>query len=123
MLSELLPTDIYVFGSYWFIRGFHLSSLSWYHIAKASECICVLGDCEDRAALAGQPKPALQVFVMSLAFERRTSPTTKACQNPQGKSGLSSLQKVGHVPGEVWARWPFVLPALERKPDKNVLST
>lgn len=79
---------------------FHLSSLPCYHIATASECICVLGDCEDRASLAGQPKPALQVFVMFLAFELRTSPTTEACQNPQGKSGLSSLQKVGHALGE-----------------------
>lgn len=65
---------------------------------------------------------SLQVFVMFLAFELRTSRTTKTCQNPQGKSGLSSLQKVGHVPGEVWARWPLFLPALESKPDKNTLT-
>lgn len=77
-----------------------------YHIAKASKCTHILGDGEDSASLAGQPKPVRQAFVMFLAFELRTSPTTKACQNPLGKSGLSSMQKVGRVPGEVQARWP-----------------
>lgn len=75
------------------------------------------GDGEDGASLAGKPNLILQAFVVFLAFELWTSPTTKACQNPQGKSGLFSLQKAGHVPVEVQARWPLFLPALERKPD------
>lgn len=79
------------------------------------------GDREDRASFAGKPKLVLKTFVMFLAFELRTSPTTKACQNPQGKSGLSSLQSMGHVLGEVQARQSLFLPALERKPDKNAV--
>lgn len=84
-----------------------------YHIGKASKCIHVLG-----MVRAGQPKPFLETFVMFLAFELRTSSTTKACQNPQGKSGVSSLRSMGHVLEEVQARQPFFLPALERKQTK-----
>lgn len=61
-----------------------------------------------------RPRPALQAFVILLAFGRRTSPTPKAF-GPLGKSGLSSLQEAGCASGEGLAWQLLFLPGPGQK--------
>lgn len=114
-VSEPPPADVYVF---WQLLVHQMNFLPVFPamgtiLLKSVNTFVFWGTVRTEHPLQGSLSLASRHFML-LAFELRPSPTTKACQNPQGKSGLSSLQKVGHVPGEGQARWPSFLTALER---------